>query len=77
MHFLPTLRLRASEEAELLGIDDAEMGEYAYDYVGLEQEIQIEHELEGAGGPEALAGGREGDHRHHHHQEKVVDGDSA
>ncbi|KAH7882339.1 ammonium transporter AmtB-like domain-containing protein [Phlebopus sp. FC_14] len=27
MHFIPVLRLRCSEEAELLGIDDAEMGE--------------------------------------------------
>lgn len=39
MHFIPGLRLRASEEAEILGIDDAEMGEFAYDYVGIEQEI--------------------------------------
>ncbi|KAF7350126.1 Ammonium transporter [Mycena venus] len=78
MHFLPTLRLRASEEAEILGIDDAEMGEYAYDYVGLEQEIG--HTLEINGGMEAQAGGREGDHTHHHHHhhtEKTVDGDSA
>jgi len=39
MHFTPGLRLRASEQAEILGIDDAEMGEFAYDYVGEEQEI--------------------------------------
>ena len=39
MHFVPGLRLRASEQAEILGIDDADMGEFAYDYVGLEQEI--------------------------------------
>jgi ammonium transporter, Amt family len=39
MHYIPGLRLRASEEAEILGIDDAEMGEFAYDYVGLDQEI--------------------------------------
>jgi ammonium transporter, Amt family len=39
MHYIPGLRLRASDEAEILGIDDAEMGEFAYDYVGLEQEI--------------------------------------
>jgi len=39
MHFIPGMRFRASEEAEILGIDDAEMGEFAYDYVGLEQEI--------------------------------------
>ena len=36
MHFIPGLRLRASEEAEILGIDDAEMGEFAYDYVGID-----------------------------------------
>jgi len=78
MHFIPTLRLRATEEEELLGIDDAEMGEYAYDYVGLEQEIG--HTLEMNGGAEAEAGGREGNHTHHHHgqvQEKVLDGESA
>ncbi|KAJ6576086.1 ammonium transporter [Mycena vulgaris] len=75
MHFIPTLRLRSTEEEELLGIDDTEMGEYAYDYVGLEQEIG--HTLEVNGGSEAQAGGREGDHSHHHHQEKVLDGDSA
>lgn len=46
MHFIPGLRLRASEEAEILGIDDAEMGEFAYDYVGIEQEIG--HNLESA-----------------------------
>ena len=39
MHFIPGLRLRATEEAEILGIDDAEMGEFAYDYVGLEAEL--------------------------------------
>ena len=36
MHFIPGLRLRATEEAEILGIDDAEMGEFAYDYVGID-----------------------------------------
>jgi Amt family ammonium transporter len=39
MHFIPGLRMRSTEQAEILGIDDAEMGEFAYDYVGLEQEI--------------------------------------
>ena len=36
MHFIPGLRLRATEEAEILGIDDAEMGQFAYDYVGID-----------------------------------------
>lgn len=39
MHFIPGLHLHASEEAEILGIDDTEMGEFAYDYVELEREI--------------------------------------
>jgi Amt family ammonium transporter len=39
MHFIPGLRLRASEEAEIVGIDDAEMGEFAYDYVGIDADI--------------------------------------
>lgn len=59
MHFIPGLRLRASEEAEILGIDDAEMGEFAYDYVGLEQEIG--HTLDTGVG--ASGGAREP--RHH------------
>lgn len=33
INFIPGLRLRASEEAELLGMDDTELGEFAYDYV--------------------------------------------
>jgi len=38
MHLIPCLRLRASEETEIVGIDDAEMGEFAYDYVESERE---------------------------------------
>jgi Amt family ammonium transporter len=30
---IPGLKLRASEEAELLGMDDDQIGEFAYDYV--------------------------------------------
>jgi len=59
MHYIPGLSLRASEQAEILGIDDAEMGEFAYDYVGLEQEIG--HTLETIG---AVGGSREPDHHH-------------
>jgi Amt family ammonium transporter len=39
MHYIPGLSLRMSEESEILGTDDAEMGEFAYDYVGIEQEL--------------------------------------
>jgi len=48
MHFIPGLRLRADEDSEILGIDDAEMGEFAYDYVGLEAEINPKQEYGGA-----------------------------
>lgn len=33
VNFVPGLKLRASEEAELLGMDDDQLGEFAYDYV--------------------------------------------
>ncbi|KAF1841161.1 ammonium transporter-like protein [Cucurbitaria berberidis CBS 394.84] len=39
--FVPVLRLRASEEEEALGIDDVEIGEFAYDYVELTREVKI------------------------------------
>lgn len=33
INFIPGLHLRASDEAELLGMDDDQLGEFAYDYV--------------------------------------------
>lgn len=33
INYTPGLKLRASEEAELLGMDDDQLGEFAYDYV--------------------------------------------
>ncbi|KAK8847538.1 hypothetical protein IAR55_005396 [Kwoniella newhampshirensis] len=45
MHFIPGLRLRASEEAEIVGIDDAYLGEFAYDYVGTDPELRL-HRVE-------------------------------
>ncbi|KAG5338223.1 Ammonium transporter 1 [Termitomyces sp. J132] len=60
MHFIPGLSLRSSEETEILGVDDVEMGEFAYDYVGIEQEIG--HRLDYNTG--AVGGSREPDHAH-------------
>ncbi|KIK03145.1 hypothetical protein K443DRAFT_676993 [Laccaria amethystina LaAM-08-1] len=40
MHYIPGLRMRVSEETEIVGIDECEMGEFAYDYVGLETELK-------------------------------------
>jgi Amt family ammonium transporter len=39
MHFVPFCRMRCDETTEILGVDDAEMGEFAYDYVGIEAEL--------------------------------------
>ncbi len=39
LNLIPGLHLRAREEAEILGIDDAEIGEFAYDYVELTREV--------------------------------------
>ncbi|KAH7882865.1 ammonium transporter AmtB-like domain-containing protein [Phlebopus sp. FC_14] len=44
MHFIPGLRLRCDEETEIIGVDDVEMGEFAYDYVGIESELMPKHE---------------------------------
>lgn len=35
MNFIPGLSLRVSEEEEDMGLDDAQLGEFAYDYVEL------------------------------------------
>lgn len=46
---IPGMHLRATEEAEILGIDDAEIGEFAYDYVELTREVLNDAEGEEAG----------------------------
>jgi ammonium transporter, Amt family len=79
MHFIPGLRLRCDEETEILGVDDAEMGEFAYDYVGIEAELGhsarpgAEHMFSDnipAGGVGATGGGREPNHHQHLEKEK-------
>ncbi|SMR45432.1 unnamed protein product [Zymoseptoria tritici ST99CH_3D1] len=44
---IPALRLRASAEEELAGIDDVEIGEFAYDYVELTRDVRPADALEG------------------------------
>jgi Amt family ammonium transporter len=70
MHFTPGLRLRVDEDSEILGIDDAEMGEYAYDYVGLETELP-------PGGDQDLATGGGRELELHTHLEKDGSTESA
>ncbi|KAF8137179.1 ammonium transporter AmtB-like domain-containing protein [Boletus edulis] len=58
MHFIPFLRLRCDEETEIIGVDDAEMGEFAYDYVGIEAELLPRQEYNNT----ATGGSREPQH---------------
>ncbi|RKF71304.1 Ammonium transporter 1 [Golovinomyces cichoracearum] len=48
MNFIPGLSLRASEEAEILGLDDSEIGEFAYDYVEINREALKNITLDGS-----------------------------
>ena len=48
MNLIPGLSLRASEEAEIIGIDEAEIGEFAYDFVEKERDyIHLPRGVEG------------------------------
>jgi ammonium transporter, Amt family len=38
--YVPAMRLRATKEQEELGIDDIEIGEFAYDYVELIRDVK-------------------------------------
>ncbi|KDN45694.1 hypothetical protein RSAG8_04778, partial [Rhizoctonia solani AG-8 WAC10335] len=71
-HFIPFLRLRTTEQAEDLGMDDHDMGEFAYDYVSLDAEHGFPSErgalppVAGAAAHHELGsgvGGREGPHQ--------------
>ncbi|KAG9245023.1 putative ammonium transporter [Calycina marina] len=66
MNLIPGLSLRASEEAEILGIDDAEIGEFAYDYVELTREVVNDT---------AEVGSQKYSHDHHMGHEKTIDSD--
>ena len=73
MHFIPGLRLRADEDAEILGIDDAEMGEFAYDYVGIDagNSHEFQDDTHTHGGLPITTGGREPQHVHRNHMAKT------
>lgn len=47
MNLIPGLSLRASEDAEIFGIDDAELGEFAYDYVEHKREVPYAPSIQG------------------------------
>jgi len=79
MHFFPggSLRLRCDEETEIIGVDEGEMGEFAYDYVGLEAELGPRHEMRNdvhgaAGGREAIMPEMHGTVSEHTQDEKAA-----
>jgi ammonium transporter, Amt family len=39
LNLVPGFHLRASEDDEIMGIDDAEVGEFAYDYVEVSRDV--------------------------------------
>ncbi|BGP50784.1 hypothetical protein JCM10450v2_006710 [Rhodotorula kratochvilovae] len=62
---IPGLKLRASEESEILGIDEAECGEYGYDFLALRREMDDGHVEAHAGlsrSPSHLSNEKNGHH---------------
>lgn len=56
MDYIPGLSLRVSSEAELIGIDEAECGELAYDYVSIRRETDYTHHtMKSSGGSPAAS----------------------
>ncbi|KAI5862148.1 ammonium transporter [Durotheca rogersii] len=56
LNLIPGMQLRATEDAEILGIDDAEIGEFAYDYVELTREVLNDIEVDATSRYSADAG---------------------
>ncbi|GAA6018923.1 hypothetical protein JCM10207_009201 [Rhodosporidiobolus poonsookiae] len=46
---IPGLKLRCTEESEIVGIDEAECGELSYDYCAIRRDLDDEHVHNGAG----------------------------
>ena len=67
VNYIPGLHLRASEEAELLGMDDDQLGEFAYDYVEVRRDYLAWTPSKGDGSgadPEMPQGDRHGIQEH-------------
>lgn len=60
MNLVPGLSLRATEDEEAIGIDDAQMGEFAYDYVELRREFADVIQGEEEDGGSASGGSMDG-----------------
>jgi ammonium transporter, Amt family len=59
INFIPGLHLRASEQDEIMGMDDAEIGEFAYDYVEVSRDVVhgIEEDPDNEDTPDGSASG--------------------
>ncbi len=78
MNRIPGLKLRATDEDEVMGLDDAEIGEFAYDYVELKRDVIPAGYGEAVGeGPQATgSGGRwANDEALHSHGQQEYMGD--
>jgi len=64
MHYIPGCSMRCDEETEILGVDDAEMGEFAYDYVGIDASVDhsFKDDTHSHGALPLTTGGREPHH---------------
>lgn len=71
MHYIPGCRMRCDEETEILGVDDAEMGEFAYDYVGIDAGAShaFHDDTHSHGDLPPTTGGRE---PHHVHSQTII-----
>jgi ammonium transporter, Amt family len=78
MHYIPGLRIRlSSPEAEIIGIDDAEMGEFAYDYVGIDAELGSPDSVRTSMQGEAMAQKPQPQQAPAYHQDAGVGGKEA
>lgn len=59
INLIPGLHLRASEQDEVMGMDDAEIGEFAYDYVEVSRDVVhgIEEDPDCLGTPDGSSSG--------------------
>lgn len=66
MNLIPGLHLRVAEESEILGVDDTEIGEFAYDYVELTREVLNDADTDGVEAASVFSEGQRL-HRHQRH----------
>ncbi|MEI4855982.1 hypothetical protein, partial [Klebsiella pneumoniae] len=48
---IPGCKFRVDEEGEIIGVDEVELGEWAYDYIQLRREVDSTHGFQPRGVP--------------------------